>query len=246
MVYRHGGHIEGAYYYFNNSGHKLTGWIQVDGTYYYLNPSDKGRMAANTTLKIDGISYTFAANGACTTSGGNALNVNGNTSGTNNTTAIPGSNSSNSSAPGSSTASSASPSASPGSTSGSTTPGSSSSNQSNNKYVSTGPATGQSDPSFNGRCSFRKHEPKQLRQQLQLCEWPAESRPDHRSKTLRPYCKTKTGMRDAHSHFCFQFSYEKNSLFTALKIPRMEDRVMLELTPTPYVTLPLSLSIKWM
>ena len=42
---------------------KLTGWIQIDGTYYYLNPSDKGRMAANTTLKIDGVSYTFAANG---------------------------------------------------------------------------------------------------------------------------------------------------------------------------------------
>ena len=36
-----------------------------------------------------------------------------------------------------------------GSTSGSTTPGSSSSNQSNNEYVSTGPATGQNDPSFN-------------------------------------------------------------------------------------------------
>ena len=120
--------IEGSYYYFNNSGHKLTGWIQVDGTYYYLNPSDKGRMAANTTLKIDGISYTFAANGACTTSGGNALNVNGNTSGNNNTTAIPGSNSSNSSAPGSSTASSASPSASPGTTSGSTS-------QSSSNYV---------------------------------------------------------------------------------------------------------------
>ena len=44
---------------------------------------------------------------------------------------------------------------------------------------------------------------------------------------------TKMGMRDAHSHFCFLLSYEKNSLFTALKIPRMEDRVMLELTPTP-------------
>jgi hypothetical protein len=31
----------------------------------------------------------------------------------------------------------------------------------------------------------------------------------------------------------FLFSYEKYSLFTALKMPRMEARVMLELTPTP-------------
>ena len=39
-----------------------TGWVTLNGSYYYLDPST-GKMAANTTLNINGVSYTFNANG---------------------------------------------------------------------------------------------------------------------------------------------------------------------------------------
>ena len=41
-----------------------TGWIKVNGTHYYLDPAD-GKMVAGTSRTIDGVTYQFAANGAC-------------------------------------------------------------------------------------------------------------------------------------------------------------------------------------
>jgi hypothetical protein len=71
-----------------------TGWIQLSGVYYYLDPST-GKMAANTTLTIDGKSYSFASNGAY--QNGSSGTPTGSSSSN-----IPGGTDSNSNAPGSS------------------------------------------------------------------------------------------------------------------------------------------------
>ena len=72
----------------------MTGWIQLSGVYYYLDPST-GKMAANTTLTIDGVSYTFASNGAYQNSNSGAPSTGGNVS-------APGSGTNNTNAPGTS------------------------------------------------------------------------------------------------------------------------------------------------
>jgi glucan-binding YG repeat protein len=59
--------VGGNYYYFNNSGHAVSGWIKDGTKYYYLDPSADGRMVANTSMTIDGTVYTFGADGVCTT-----------------------------------------------------------------------------------------------------------------------------------------------------------------------------------
>lgn len=56
--------IDGSWYYFNGSGQRMTGKVTLDGKIYYLNPSD-GKMAANTSVKIDGVDYTVDGNGVC-------------------------------------------------------------------------------------------------------------------------------------------------------------------------------------
>lgn len=47
----------------------MTKWIQLNGQYYYLDPAT-GKMAANTTLTIDGTQYTFNSSGVCQNAGG--------------------------------------------------------------------------------------------------------------------------------------------------------------------------------
>ena len=93
--------IDGYYHYFNNSGHMLTGWIQINGSYYYLDPAD-GRMVANTTRTIDGVTYQFASNGVCNTNvnNNNAFNPSNNNNNSPNASA-PG-NGNNSGGPGAS------------------------------------------------------------------------------------------------------------------------------------------------
>ena len=58
----------------------------VNGVYYYLDPSD-GRMVAGTSRTIDGVTYQFAADGACNTN----VNTNNvyNASGSGNTSSTP-------------------------------------------------------------------------------------------------------------------------------------------------------------
>lgn len=61
--------IDGYWYFFKNDDKKLTGWLKKDGSFYYLDPAGNGRMVAGTTKNIDGSSYSFAANGVCTSTG---------------------------------------------------------------------------------------------------------------------------------------------------------------------------------
>ena len=63
----------------------LTGWILVSGKYYYLDPST-GKMAAGTTLTIDGSSYTFDSSGVCQNAGGVTAQSPGTSSTNNNIT----------------------------------------------------------------------------------------------------------------------------------------------------------------
>lgn len=53
--------IDGNWYYTKNYV-KQTGWIQVEGIWYYLDLS--GVMIHDTTMVIDGVSYTFGPDGA--------------------------------------------------------------------------------------------------------------------------------------------------------------------------------------
>ena len=41
----------------------MSGWVNPDGYWYYLDPSELGAMVTGTTMTIDGVSYTFDANG---------------------------------------------------------------------------------------------------------------------------------------------------------------------------------------
>lgn len=61
--------IDGYWYFFKSDGKKLTGWLKKDGGFYYLDPAGEGRMVAGTTRMIDGASYSFEANGLCTSTG---------------------------------------------------------------------------------------------------------------------------------------------------------------------------------
>lgn len=54
--------IDGAWYLFGQDGYMLTGWQQTAGVWYYL--GNDGAMAANVTLTIDGVPYTFDSTGA--------------------------------------------------------------------------------------------------------------------------------------------------------------------------------------
>ena len=57
--------MDGAWYYFDGSGHMATGITQVNGLHYYLDPST-GRMAADTVLDIGGASYQADSQGVLT------------------------------------------------------------------------------------------------------------------------------------------------------------------------------------
>ncbi len=57
---------KGRWYYANSDGTPKTGWQQIGGKWYYFNEQSHYEMVANTTMKIDGVSYTFDANGVCT------------------------------------------------------------------------------------------------------------------------------------------------------------------------------------
>ena len=54
-------HVDGSWYYMKDY-RKQTGWVQADGLWYYLDPN--GCMISNTTMDIDGVSYTFGSSGA--------------------------------------------------------------------------------------------------------------------------------------------------------------------------------------
>ena len=54
--------MDGAWYYFDGSGHMATGITEVNGLHYYLDPAT-GRMAANTVLELNGTSYQADASG---------------------------------------------------------------------------------------------------------------------------------------------------------------------------------------
>ena len=71
--------IDNAWYYFNNSGHMMTGWLNLNGKYYYLNPADSGKMVAGTTMTIDGISYSFDSSGAYVSGNSNSFMNNAST-----------------------------------------------------------------------------------------------------------------------------------------------------------------------
>ncbi len=51
----------GNWYYTKNYV-KQTGWVSVDGKWYYLDSN--GAMIHDTTMAIDGASYTFGPDGA--------------------------------------------------------------------------------------------------------------------------------------------------------------------------------------
>lgn len=56
--------VDGAWYYFNGSGQRVSGMITLDSGMYYLNPAD-GKMAANTTISVDGVDYQVDGSGLC-------------------------------------------------------------------------------------------------------------------------------------------------------------------------------------
>jgi len=54
---------ENGTWYFVNNGRRWSGWIKPDGNWYYLEPSKGGAMVSNTTMEIDGVTYTFDGSG---------------------------------------------------------------------------------------------------------------------------------------------------------------------------------------
>jgi hypothetical protein len=42
----------------------VKGWLELDGNWFYLD--EQGAMVNDTTLKIDGVEYTFSRSGKCT------------------------------------------------------------------------------------------------------------------------------------------------------------------------------------
>ena len=61
--------INGQWYNFNQSGYMQTGWVNSNGVWYYCLPS--GEMVHDTTMEIDGVSYTFQSDGAWVQPAGN-------------------------------------------------------------------------------------------------------------------------------------------------------------------------------
>lgn len=57
------GQEDGSWYYYVN-GQRVTGWIQPDGSWYYLDPANGGAMVFNTTMEIEGTTYSFDGSGA--------------------------------------------------------------------------------------------------------------------------------------------------------------------------------------
>lgn len=55
--------IDGAWYYFNETGYMQTGWLKEGETWYYLEPGT-GAMVADKEVLIDGETYYFDASGA--------------------------------------------------------------------------------------------------------------------------------------------------------------------------------------
>ena len=51
------------WYYYDTSGLIASGWRAIKGYWYYLDPSELGAMVTGTTMTIDGVGYTFDANG---------------------------------------------------------------------------------------------------------------------------------------------------------------------------------------
>lgn len=62
-VYTHGWT---KYFKVPGVSYPTTGWVTVNGSKYYY---EDGQYVVNTTKTIDGVSYTFAASGKCTTNG---------------------------------------------------------------------------------------------------------------------------------------------------------------------------------
>ena len=65
VIYEDGSEKD-EWFYANTNGTPKTGWQQLSGKWYYFNEQSHYEMVANTTMTIDGVSYTFDANGVCT------------------------------------------------------------------------------------------------------------------------------------------------------------------------------------
>ena len=121
--------IDDSWYYFDKEGHMVTGWQKIDDKYYFLDRTT-GKMAADTTLTIDGKSYSFDKDGVYVEGSSAKASVSDNVPGTSqsapDSSEAPGSGETEEEAPGAKVSSSASQSA-PGSSSsdvpgGSSTP----------------------------------------------------------------------------------------------------------------------------
>lgn len=55
---------ENGTWYFENNGYRYAGWVKPDGKWYYLDPAKAGAMVSNTTMEIDGVTYSFDESGA--------------------------------------------------------------------------------------------------------------------------------------------------------------------------------------
>ena len=55
--------MDNIWYYFAASGKMVKGWLREKDHYYYL---EDGRMLANTTITLDGRSFSFNEAGVCT------------------------------------------------------------------------------------------------------------------------------------------------------------------------------------
>ena len=54
---------ENGVWYFENNGGRYTGWIRPDGNWYYMDPAAGGAMVSNTSMVIDGVTYSFNGSG---------------------------------------------------------------------------------------------------------------------------------------------------------------------------------------
>lgn len=66
--------MDGKTYYFDPvNGDVKMGLVDIDGRRYYADPDDGGAFATNKTLVIDGVSYTFGADGSSIDSHGEVI-----------------------------------------------------------------------------------------------------------------------------------------------------------------------------
>lgn len=63
-------HLPNSWYLVDNDGTVVTGFAKVSGKYYYFSPERViyGMMLANTSISINGITYTLASDGTCASS----------------------------------------------------------------------------------------------------------------------------------------------------------------------------------